>query len=230
MNEELKVLISYYKDEESLIESLIKEDVIDQDHQAIHLHSLVLNKIQRKINFLEKLTNPNAAKLEAVKNRLEYLNKLSNKNNAFNYHEEISKQIDHQLDLLNSFTTGYFNDGQEFDDAVFDLAENRIESFIFNLNKSRDLSLKFTKTGHEILVLLSNFKKLKKEYILDIDKRNILKLIGFREDKQMNALILTYDLAGFRDAIPLKQIISRVIFDVFNFQNLDNQTTLQIFK
>jgi hypothetical protein len=229
MNEEINELLSIYEQEKKLIESIIEEDRIDSDYKAIYINSKNLNRIQRQIALIKSLIDPYTQEKERLKRTIDFLVEKSELEESDEYRTQMLAQIDRKLDQLNSYKPGYFNDGQEFDDAIFDLVEEKIEEFIFNLKKENKLAILFKRTDKEILLSLTNIKRLKKQRILDKNARTILKSIGFKEEKHVDSLVFTYGLDNFKDAIFIKTIVSRVIFDAFYFQELDKETTIEIF-
>jgi len=229
MNEEINELLSIYEQEKKLIESIIEEDRIDGDYKAIRLNSKNLNRIQRQIELIKSLIDPYTQEKERLKRTIDFFVKKSEREESDEYRTQMLAQIDRKLDQLNSYKLAYFNDGQEFDDAIFDLVEQKNEGFIFNLKKENKLAILFKRTDKEILLSITNIKKLKKQHILDKNARAVLKSIGFKEEKHDDSLVFTYGLDNFKDAIFIKTIVSRVIFDAFHFQNLDNKTTIEIF-
>ncbi|TCD19840.1 hypothetical protein EZ456_20245 [Pedobacter psychrodurus] len=229
MNEEINELLSIYEQEKKLIESIIEEDRIDNDYKAIRLNSKNLNRIQRQIALIKSLIDPYTQEKERLKRTIDFFVEKSELEESNEYRAHMLAQVDRKLDQLNSYKPGYFNDGQEFDDAIFDLVEQKIEGFIFNMKKENKLALLFKRTDKEILLSVTNIKKLKKQHILDKNTRIVLKSIGFKEEKDVDSLIFTYGLDHFKDAIFIKTIVSRVIFDAFYFQELDKETTIEIF-
>jgi hypothetical protein len=229
MNEEINELLSIYEQEKKLIESIIEEDQIDGDYKAIRLNSKNLNRIQHQIALIKSLIDPYMQEKEGLKKTIDFLVEKSEFEESDEYRTHMLAQIDRKLDQLNSYKPGYFNDGQEFDDAIFDLVKQKIEGFIFNLKKENKLAILFKRTDKEILLSLTNIKRLKKQRILDKNARTVLKSIGFKEEKYDDSLVFTYGLDNFKDAIFIKTIVSRVIFDAFYFQELDKETTIEIF-
>ncbi|CAH0163462.1 hypothetical protein SRABI27_01414 [Pedobacter sp. Bi27] len=229
MNEEINELLSIYEQEKELIESIIEEDRIDSDYKAIYINSKNLNRIQRQIALIKSLIDPYAQEKERLKRKIDFFVKKSELEESDEYRTQMLAQIDRKLDQLNSYKPGYFNDGQEFDDAIFDLVEQKIKGFIFNLKKENKLAILFKRTDKEILLAVTNIKKLKKQHILDKNAKAVLKSIGFKEEKHVDSLVFTYGLDNFKDAIFIKTIVSRVIFDAFYFQGLDTKATIEIF-
>jgi hypothetical protein len=229
MNEEINELLSIYEQEKKLIESIIEEDRIDSDYKAIRLNSKNLNRIQRQIALIKSLIDPHTQEKERLKRTIDLFVKKSELEESNEYRSQMLAQIDRKLDQLNSYKPSYFNDGQEFDDAIFDLVEQKIKGFIFNLKKENKLAILFKRTDKEILLSVTDIKKLKKQHILDKNAKAVLKSIGFKEEKHLDSLVFTYGLDNFKDAIFIKTIVSRVIFDAFYFQGLDTKAIIEIF-
>jgi hypothetical protein len=228
MNEEINALLSIYKQEKELIESLIESDKLDNDHKAIYLNSKILFKIQRQISLIELLHDPHVREKEQLKRRSDYYAEKSRSGEIKDYYVHLLAQIDQELEQLNSFSPGYFNDGQEFDDAIFDLAENKIIAFIFHLRKEENLYLKFSIKKNKIIIRLTPFSDiLVNDYFIK-SARIVLKQIGFKKNKSRTCFQFKYPLTGFKDAIAIKTIVSRVVYEaLYNYQ-VNKSTTLEI--
>ena len=144
MNEDINELLSYYKNQKAFFESLIEQDTNDGDYNSVVLNTKVLGNIKHKINIIESLLDPFAKEKDRLKNIINFYVEKSYLEESDEKRNHILVQIDHKLDQLNSYRTGYFNDGQEFDDVIFDLVENKISAFIFNLRKEKNLHLRFS--------------------------------------------------------------------------------------
>jgi hypothetical protein len=228
MNEEINELLSIYKQEKELIESLMESDKLDNDHKAIYLNSKILFKIQHQIRLIELLHDPYVQEKEQLKRRFDYYAEKSRSGEAKDYYAHFLTQIDQELEQLNNFSPGYFNDGQEFDDAIFDLVENRISAFIFHLRKEENLYLKFSIKKNKIIIRLTPFSDISANNYFTKSARIVLKQIGFKKNKSRTCFQIKYPLAGFKDAIAIKTIVSRVVYEaLYNYQ-INKLTTLEI--
>ena len=228
MNEELKELLTYYDEEKALLDSLIKEDLIDYDYKSAGLHSNALFKIENQIRLLKSLIDPLADEKKSLSRQIEFFSTQADLSGSNEYRIFMLAQIDKKLDNLNKQKPEYFNDGQEFDDVIFDLLEKRIKGFTFHLKKSANLYLDFSIKNSYLRIKLTPFSKLR-DY-LSIDKSEVinLKQIGFRKNKSKKYLRYKYPSVQFRDSIFIKTIVSRVIYEVFFYHDLDTATTLEI--
>ena len=228
MNEELKELLNYYEEEKALLDSLIKEDLIDYDYKSAGLHSKVLFKIENQTRLLKSLIDPLADEKKRLSSQIEFFLTQADLSESNDYRIFMLAQIDKKLDKLHKHKPEYFNDGQEFDDVIFDLVEKRVKGFTFRLKESANLYLDFSIKNSYLRIKLTPFSKLR-DY-LSVDKSEIvnLKQIGFRKNKSKKYLRYKYPLVQFKDSIFIKTIISRVIYEVFFYHDLDTATTLEI--
>lgn len=228
MNEEINELLSIYKQEKDLIASLIKEDQIDHDYKAVYLHSTILNRIHHQIRLIELITDPHLQEKEQLKRSLDFYAEMSKHGLAKDYCTLQLEQINQKLEHLNDIKTGYFNDGQEFDDAVFDLVENKISAFIFNLRKEENLYIKFSVKKNKIIIRLTPFADILVNNYFKKSTVTVLKQIGFKKNKLRTCFQIKYPLNSFKDSIPIKTIVSRVIYEaLYNYQ-INKSTTLEI--
>ena len=228
MNEEINELLSHYQQEKVFLDSLIKESLSEDDYYTTWLHSKALSKIKNQIRIIKSLLDPHANQKEYLKNRIDLLSDQVDFNQSEEYKTYFLSQIDKKLDELNSYKSDYFNDGQEFDDVIFDLIEKRIDSFVFHINKTANFYLKFSVKKSYLKIKLTPFSQVKEGYGINNPEIMVLKQIGFRKNNSKTHLQYKYSLDGFKDAIFIKTIVSRVIYDVFFFQGLDNLTNIEI--
>ncbi|WP_426327318.1 hypothetical protein [Pedobacter sp. R-06] len=228
MNEEINELLSIYKQEKELIESLIESDKLDNDYKAIYLNSKILAKIQHQIRLIELLIDPGLQEKEQLKRRSDYYAERSKLGGSYDYYTLLQAQLDQELKQLNSYKPSYFNDGQEFDDAIFDLVENKISAFIFHLRKEENLYLKFSIKKNKIIIRLTPFSDILVKNYFHKSAIIVLKQIGFKKNKSLTCYQIKCPLEGFKDAVAIKTIVSRVVYEaLYNYQ-LNKLTTLEI--
>lgn len=228
MNEEINELLSHYQEEKAFLDSLIKESLAEEDYHAAWLHSKALSKIKNQIRIIKSLLDPHASEKEYLKNRIDLLSEQIDFNQSEDYKTYFLNQIDKKLDELNSFKSGYFNDGQEFDDVIFDLIEKRINSFVFHINKAANFYLKFSLKKNYLKINFTPFLEVNEGYNISSPEITALKQIGFRKNNLETYLQYKYSLDGFKDAIFIKTIVSRVIYDVLLNYGIDNLTHIEI--
>jgi len=145
----------------------------------------------------------------------------------------------HELDELNKNPDHkYFNDAQAIDEALFDLIENRIKRFRLYVSKADNFYLDFEivdnvlRVSHQPDAKFNNYEYLR--YISDNDNEDVerpypLESLGFKWDESNNKLIYTYKLKGMREATPIKILLSRIVYERFNFglKHGDLQSTIE---
>jgi len=228
MNAEINELLSYYLEEKALIDSLIKEDLINHDYKSAWLHSKSLGRIENQIRLLKSLIDPQADEKERLSRQSDFFIKRIESNKSDYYTTYMLEQIDKKLKALNNLKPHYFNDGQEFDDAIFELIEGRINSFTIQLKKSGNLYLNFSIKSNYLKIKLTPFSELLDNFQIGKFELINLKHIGFRKNKSKKRLQYKYPLSAFKDSIFIKEIVSRVVYDVFFHRDLDKITTLEI--
>lgn len=228
MNEEINELLSIYKQEKELIESLIKEDQIDHDYKAVYLNSKVLNRIEHQIRTIELFIDPHLQEKEQLKRRSDFFAEMSRNGLAKDYYAFQLEKINQELEQLNNLTPGYFNDGQEFDDAIFDLVENKISAFIFHLRKEENFYLRFSVKKNKIIIRFTPFADILAEDYFTKSAITVLKQIGFKKNKSRSCFQIKHPLDSFKDAIPVKTIVSRAIYEAFYNYRINQSTTLEI--
>ena len=130
--------------------------------------------------------------------------------------------------MLNDRKMDPFYDGQEFDDAVFDLVDGKIQSFIFYLKKNANLYLKFICKKNNLVILITPDEEMGMEIHLPNKKKRLLKSIGFKRNKTKEYFHLKLPLKSFKDSQYSKTIASRIIYEVFSRNELDTETMLVI--
>ncbi|SDD32344.1 hypothetical protein [Pedobacter soli] len=228
MNEDINELLSYYKNQKAFFESLIEQDTNDGDYNSVVLNTKVLGNIKHKINIIESLLDPFAKEKDRLKNIINFYVEKSYLEESDEKRNHILVQIDHKLDQLNSYRTGYFNDGQEFDDVIFDLVENKISAFIFNLRKEKNLHLRFSIKKNKIIIRLTPFAAILDRDCFTKNVITVLKQIGFKKNKLRTCFQIKYPLDDFKDAIPIKAIVSQVIYEAFYNYQINKSTTIEI--
>ncbi|MDB4921175.1 hypothetical protein [Mucilaginibacter sp.] len=159
-----------------------------------------------------------------------------NKDEAINaYYKEIIDKDKIKLQKLTDQRSEPFYDDQKIDDALFGLWAGIYRGFILYLNKKDNLSFTFESTDDELLdISISAKSALNVEYFFGDDDEedrplNKFKGLGFALNNAGNKLIYKYDMGNFKDAIAVKILLSRIIYDIFTYAELDNPASLMYF-
>ena len=118
-------------------------------------------------------------------------------------------------------------DSQEMDDALFDLVEGRIKSFRIYLNKDHSLFIEFSHCDGSVIYLrIYGVASLADDTSEELDS---LKTMGFDVISGDKFIGYTFSIAGFRDAILIKQFLAKVLFDIIGYYQIEKPVTLERF-
>jgi hypothetical protein len=230
MNQELEKIIDFYEEEQQRLENLIQLAVEETEYKVAHYHQKVLAKVNAKLNCLKNLETPNFDRIEwLARAKRTYEEMIASKNNPIDYLEQEIKRMDGELDSLRNLNKVPSIDGQEFDDLIFDMAEGQISKFRFFWGRmDEDLYLDFEKMENQIVISIPGYKELRKNYTFTKSSTRTLKSLGFKKTEDKKSMVLYFDLNGFRDAIAIKTLTSRILYDAIGYSHLNQATILQI--
>ncbi|WP_316786183.1 hypothetical protein [Pedobacter frigiditerrae] len=234
MNEELNEILRFYEEEKQGLEDIIKSYIKEFEYKAAYFHSKRLKKVSQKIQLLKNLSNPYSDKIESLQRMREMYNIvnpiLKDNTEYSNYLANQKNNIDIQIENLINQNKGERLDGQEFDDLIFSLVEDRLQNFRFYLNKESNLFLDFKKNNNSLVISIPNYNSLKEDHILRKSSIRLLKGIGMKKDKIEKKLILNFPLYNFKNSIEIKTLTSRIIYDGFGYHNLKNPSIILIIE
>jgi len=228
-NSDLEELIAFYELEKRNLQTLIEECVKDMDYQLAEYHFQALCLVNRKLQTLQNFTDPNYDEKEWVKRQISFYQREvanSGKDYMQEFYNEKIKHFEANLFSLEQLQTKNEKTGVEFDNLVYDLFEGLISGFTFHLKKEENLCLKFTKDNNYLFVSFPPFTEIS-EYTFDEEKH--LYALGFYMNKEENCYQYKYDLKIFRNVRHIKTLVSRIVFDIFYFKDLDLVATIEVY-
>jgi len=229
MDEELNEIIIYYEEEKTRIEELLAECLQFSDYKYANLFQNGLGILNNQLTILKSLKDSNYLKKKELKEQIENYHKLLLINPQISdYLNERIKRDEINLDDLSTYESRPFYDGQEFDDATFDLVEGKIQSFIFHLKKAINLYLKFECERNNFVISITPDEQMGREIHFPKAKKRLLKSIGFKRNKTKEYFQLKLPLLSFKDSQQIKIIVSKIIYEVFFINELDTETTIVI--
>lgn len=234
MKTELDEILEFYENEKLTLEKLIEEFVAEREFKQAHIHQKALRKVNLSISLFKTLENPNFLELEHLLNQLEryssnHFKKLMEESPFMrDFFKRDVKCLEEKISSFNEKPIAPHSDSQEFDDIIFDLIEDKLNNFHFFLNTGTNLYLDFKKVNQSIVITIPKYKNLKKKYVLSKANRNKLKDIGFKLTDDKKNLVFIYDISSFRDANPIKTIVSRIIYEGFGHYNIENSSVIVI--
>lgn len=224
--------------ESQTLDSYIKASVEESEYLNAHYNSQALFKIQSQLYTLYKLKDP----FYEEKQRLEQTMKMFNKPDDTlkpprleAYYEIKRKEYGELLRKLRKQKKEPKYDDQKLDDALFKLIEGTHNGFILFLNADNNIGITFEMLATHMLSISVNVKDVfNAEYFFDDgDQQNIplnkFKGLGFALNANGSKLIYKYDMANFKSAVFLKILLSRIIYDLFTYAELDKPANLVYF-
>jgi hypothetical protein len=147
---------------------------------------------------------------------------IENNNIESLYKDDIAEKKQELEKLNKNPIHKYFNDSQVIDEALFDLYEKRIKKFRLCLSKEDNFNIDFEVTGDRLRITHQpDFESRNYDYSIDFDDdtadRHSLEKIGFEWSTDRKVLVYHYDIKEFKEAMPVKILLSRIVYEKFNF-------------
>ncbi|MCX2573959.1 hypothetical protein [Pedobacter sandarakinus] len=227
MNEDIQLLFATYEQELAALQFEIEEAQIHGDYETVYLLNKAILNTRHQIYILNLIADPNWREKQHLEQIIEVYSK------RLNYPDELKAKllapsINKLLELNTLQSNHYFNDGQDFDDAIYDLVDGKTLSSTFYLRKADQLYLHFSIKKEKINIRITSFAKLpSKDYFSKPTIRH-LRRIGFTKNKSKKYYHLKYPQEDFKNAMQIKAIVSRIIYEVLYNYDLDRETTLII--
>lgn len=231
MKPDIDQLIEYYEAEQTTLDALIKECLLDWDYKRAHYHAVALKKVNRKLQILRNLKDPfyrDKTFLEDKKLAIEKLISDESLKDAEEFLRSNIDEIDKKVAALKSKKVPGKPENQDFDDAIFDLVERKISGFKFHLKKQENLYMQFKLKEESSLVISFTPIDQLGEFSYFHSSVTKLKLIGFQINNKTNCYEYIYNIADFTNSIFLKTLVSRVVFDALFYEDLDKPAYIEI--
>jgi hypothetical protein len=230
-------IIELLEQEKLFVEQCIKDNVDEFEYLHAHIHGKALTKLNTQLKILKQLKDPLYNKKADLERQLE-LSKYWNEDVGLGinmYYEKFIAEITEQLKKLAESDKMPKYDDQKLDDAIFNIRAGHNNGFILYLNVKNNLGFTFELTQPDVLSISIDVKSvLNVGYFFGDDgedERPLKKFdgVGFRLNKSGNKLVYKYDMRHFKDAIAIKTLLSRVIYDIFTYAELDKPASLVYF-
>jgi len=222
MKSDLDQLIEQYEAEKSAFEQLLKDCLYLQDYLGAHHYSQTLYKIESELYLLYFFKDPLYHDKQALEKML--LRSKGEPNYLQAFWEERIENEKNRIQKLSEAQDKFFYDTQEIDDGFFRLYEREIKGFKFCLKmKKENLCFDFELSESYVLNILvritqvSNNTDIFDQYILKGFKR-----LGFKLNDEGNLLNYQYNMYGFKEAIFLKTLLARIIYEVYGYRSFDS--------
>jgi hypothetical protein len=217
MKSDLEELIEAYETEKAALEKQISEYVKEQDYLYAHYHQRALRTVNRRLDVLKDLQNPYYRRISQEERMIDHYRNMTNL-----YGERhamyIEKQIRECEDKIQALGAAEFKpglDSQEIDDALFNLADGTLKGFKLYFKTSPDAFVSFALDGNTIAIKLGDNTAAPDSYQYIVGNVNQLKSLGFQLREGQWIHHSNFD--GFKDALEIKIILARLIYDFFHY-------------
>ncbi|TSD62976.1 hypothetical protein FFF34_018665 [Inquilinus sp. KBS0705] len=237
MQSDIDKLIELLEEEKFFIEQYIKNNIAELEYLHAHIHAKALTKLNIQLQNLKQLKDPFYNKKTDLERQLEFYKKWNEDfdSSVDMYFERQIAEITEQLKKLDELDNLPQYDDQKLDDAIFNIRAGHHNGFILYLNVKDNLGFTFELTQLDVLSISIDVKSvLNVEYFFEDDDEdegpiNKFKGLEFILNPTGNKLIYKYDMKHFKDAIAIKILLSRIIYDVFTYAELDKPASLVYF-
>jgi hypothetical protein len=238
MKSDFDTLVEFYKKERKFIEGCIKNNIKEMEYLHAHHHSEALFRIDHKLHVLETSTDPfhdEKRRLELTVIMYERLNRKHQRSNLASYYKKKLDEYKDRLQKLNQESKKPIVDDQKIDDAIFALVDGTYSGFVLYLNAKNNLGITFElHMPLELIISVGVKEVFNIEYFLaNDDPENIMlnrfRSLGFALNGTGTKFNYYYDMATFKDAIAIKVLLARLIYDIFTYAELDKPASLVYF-
>lgn len=231
MKSELDLLIDLLEAEKQSLESLIKANLDEHEYLNVHHYGEALIRINGQLYMLNCFKDPFYDREQRFERMLNFA-KLDQQSYFKTFWEERIATEKEEIQQLRSKTATYFNDTQEIDDALFKLFESKYNRFRLHFaHRGEPFYIEFRMENEQILnisVELNSIVNNEDPDDLEINQVHLFKNLGFKLNSQAGLLIYRYDMEGFKDAIAIKRILARIIYDI-GYWGDEKQAKLEYF-
>jgi hypothetical protein len=224
MKSDLDQIIEYFESEKQSLELSIKRNLAEYDYLYAHYQQEGLWRLNNHLDTLKRFKDPLFNKKHDIERWIAWMSHFEN-SDLGSFHKDDIAEKRHELEKLNRDQVyQYFNDSQVIDEALFDLYEGRIQRFRLCLSKEDVFYLDFEIYDDFLEISHRPDSKFNSyEYIRDIDDEDDekylhpLEKLGFSWNADGKQLIYRYDMRRFKEALPVKILLSRIAYEKFNF-------------
>lgn len=227
---ELIELIEHLESEQKILEDQKSDCLRQMDYEGAHHFSVALGELNRQLRILYNLNDPYYDEKKTLeRHKLLFDIKIpgidsEQSKRAF---AERRKQIDEQIAELNKKVPEQKPDGQEFDDAIYDVIEKKINGFKLHLKKENNFYLEFSLKDVNTLSITTSPLDLSEDNYEMLELVQKLPTLEFIYKEETNTMECLYDLTNFKNSFQIKVLVSRIIFDFLYYKNIDNPTAIE---
>ena len=232
MKSDLDLLIETYEVEKQSLESSIKNYLNEDDFLYDHYHQKALWRVNGELQLLHSFKGTLYEERLYLERLIDMVKKMEDEGVIKSIYEKRIIEKRDEIQRLSEVNKS-FNDSQEIDDALFNLYEGRFKRFRLHLiNRDEDFYLEFELISGNILcisVKIINILYGDDTNDLEESQIHLFKGLGFKLNDKSDMLIYKYDMNGFKDAITIKILLARIVYEVCDMGS-GQQAKLEYFK
>jgi len=217
MKSELEELIESYEKEQKKLEKEISLLVKESEFLHAHYHQKELYKVNRQLQILRDLHRPFSNHIIEEKRML----KMMQRNSDLSPPDEDSymgmrlRSIQSKIADWEAAGLEPTFDSQEIDDAIFALKSGSCKSFSLQFKQDPPIAVSFELNDEAIEITLMYDEIALRTYPYIFNKPGKFKSLKFEmiDDKW----VYRYPIEQFRDALEIKEMLARLIYNVFQY-------------
>lgn len=215
----LEELIQILEKEKKVLKKIIDEHLKVGDYRIAHKYSKGLGEVSSKLRVLYLFQDPYKDRRNILarkkKSLTESLEMYKGDEALTNFFLDELNRFRNERNDADDMKLGAFQETQYIDDALYDVAGGVIKSFQL-VFKEDGFDMKFERQPDDILCWsIGPIKPLYKARLQWKKNRRALESLGFALPANEDRYVYRYDLSNFKNALPLKQLLARVIYDAF---------------
>ena len=220
MKSELEELIESYEKEQKKLEKEISLLVKESEFLHAHYHQKELYKVNRQLEILRDLHRPYSRNIVAEKRMLKMMQRSVDM-----YPQGEDSYMGMRLRSIQSKIADWEAagleptfDSQEIDDAIFALKSGNGEKFSLQFKQDPQIAVGFELNNEAIEITLMYDEIALRTYPYIFNKPGKFKSLKFEmiDDKW----VYRYPIQKFRDALEIKEMLARLIYNVFQYDRV----------
>jgi len=232
MDNQLRLLITLYEEERARLQKLIDECLVDTEYLMAHYHSEALHQLNRRLQTLNNIDDKLYDEKDFLRRRINgYEKRMGTESSEYmnEYFEKDLQRAREALEKLNQIPKqpALSDNVTLLNETLKKLVERKVKSLKLFLKKTDNLFLRFSYTNKVLKVTIPYIKQHTKKRVLYDDNINSFEKLGFNLSENDTKLTLT--LTGDKEDIlnKLKIILSKIVFEIFNYKEFDNESYIQ---
>jgi len=228
MKSDLEETIESYEIEKVELEKQIAEYVKEADFLYAHYHQRALRKINQTLNTLKNLQNPLHRRIDEQQMYIDNCKRML-VDPRYSGNEYLNRRLtEHENKVLElqSVPIKPSYDSQEIDDAIFSLVNGEISGFKFYFKSAPEVYAGFTKSDDIIYIQIYYNLDGSHEYQYFLSDVNKFKALGFMSID--GNWVYTYDLTSFKDALEIKIVLARLVYDIFHYDRKYDEARIEL--